>query len=226
MKMKNQIIYGIFVFLCIKWTCSALSFTFEVARRDTMCFYETYNNEKHLEFRYEVMEGGKLDIDVLVNITDPDRPAKPKNLYNETRKTFGLYEFEGLKLNGELAFCFNNRFSTLSYKMIYFELLDWESLTQSAGDDKNTTARTQMEVSLENIKLSTAQIELSQARRALPKRRDAHQARQLGESVKKWAIIHTGLLLFTGFGQVWALRRLFTVTRDPKSGASKIPGSL
>ena len=105
-----------------------------------------------------------MDIDVQVNITGPGG-AKNKNLYNETRKTLGSFEFEGLKLNGELAFCFDNQFSSLSYKMIAFELFDWESLTESAGDDRNTTAHTQMETSLENIHILTGMCKLWRLRR-------------------------------------------------------------
>ncbi len=57
MSVTTQIICGVLGCLYLAWTCSALSFTFEVARRDEMCFYEAYNNQKQLEFRYEVIEG-------------------------------------------------------------------------------------------------------------------------------------------------------------------------
>ncbi len=214
-------IYGIIGCLCLAWTCSAESLTFELPDNDKMCFYEVYKGYKRYIFEYEVIKGGEFDIDV--SVTAPNG----KILYKETKKMEGEFEFESSV--GEFSFCFSNEFSTISHKTISFGLepVEEKSLADDAGDDK-PTAHTQMEASLENIHSSGTKVVAYQRDYRLRESRGRYIAETLSKRVTIWATIEAVIILLSGLGQVVILRTFFTEKRSSTvlSGASKIPEKL
>ena len=67
-------------------------------------------------YHIQVIEGGELDINF--KLLDPDS----KVIYSDFRSMDGLHSFD-IKHTGEYAMCFDNTFSRLSHKSVYFDII-------------------------------------------------------------------------------------------------------
>ena len=67
-------------------------------------------------YHLQVIEGGGLDINF--KLLDPDS----KVIYSDFRSMDGLHSFD-IKHTGEYAMCFDNTFSRLSHKSVYFDII-------------------------------------------------------------------------------------------------------
>ncbi len=127
MSLKSYIIFAILGYLCITWTCSAETLTFEVPNRDKFCFNEIFDKAKKWTFEYEVIRGGDYDIDIRV------KGPGGAILYDKDRSQEGKFNFDAQI--GEYEVCFSNEFSTFEHKVVYFTLEPYilQSLAEDAG---------------------------------------------------------------------------------------------
>jgi len=112
-------------------------FTFELEDKHKECFYEVVKKGERISMEYQVIRGGNSDVDCYVE--DPDG----LKLYNDQRKQFDVHEWEAQK-DGQYSFCFSNEFSTITHKVVYFELQVGAEKPLFDGADK-PTALTQIE---------------------------------------------------------------------------------
>ncbi|XP_003418525.1 transmembrane emp24 domain-containing protein 5 isoform X2 [Loxodonta africana] len=90
-------------------------FTFTLPAGQKECFYQPMPLKASLEIEYQVLDGAGLDIDF--HLASPEG----KTLVFEQRKSDGVHTVETEV--GDYMFCFDNTFSTVSEKVIFFELI-------------------------------------------------------------------------------------------------------
>ncbi|XP_078074197.1 transmembrane emp24 domain-containing protein 5 isoform X2 [Mustelus asterias] len=90
-------------------------FTFTLPAGHKECFYQTMKKDATLEIEYQVIDGAGLDVDFYI--------ASPNGniLYFDQRKSDGVHSVE--TENGDYMFCFDNSFSSISEKIVFFELI-------------------------------------------------------------------------------------------------------
>ncbi|XP_054995799.1 transmembrane emp24 domain-containing protein 5 isoform X2 [Sorex araneus] len=90
-------------------------FTFTLPAGLKECFYQPMPQKASLEIEYQVLDGAGLDVDFL--LVSPEG----RTLVFEQRKSDGVHTVETEV--GDYMFCFDNTFSTISEKVIFFELI-------------------------------------------------------------------------------------------------------
>ena len=79
------------------------------------CFFDKVKAGSKLGLMFQVAEGGFLDIDV--RIEGPDG----KNLYEGERESNGKYTFAA-HMDGVYRYCFSNKMSTMTPKIVMFSM--------------------------------------------------------------------------------------------------------
>ncbi|CAH8429822.1 unnamed protein product [Schistosoma guineensis] len=192
--------------------------TFELPDNEGICFYEDLPASKKYVFSYHVIHGGQTDVDIVIK--DP----KQVIISNVERGSDDDITFTTIPSNGTYSFCFSNEFSSISHKLIYFEIRpeDFESLAEEAGLPVFPTVMTLLDSVVEVLHhyLSRAEsfgIEL--------KNRDYGDflvAEDLNSAVFVWSVIITFVVIITSVGQVTILKNFFS---EKKVAYSAIPTS-
>ncbi|XP_066478938.1 transmembrane emp24 domain-containing protein 5 isoform X2 [Tiliqua scincoides] len=100
---------------------SDFTFTLPPGRKE--CFFQPMQSDASLEIEYQVLDGAGFDVDF--HLVSP----QGETLVFEQRKSDGVHTVETQE--GDYMFCFDNTFSTLSEKVIFFELI-----LDNMGDDE------------------------------------------------------------------------------------------
>ncbi|KAK7889326.1 hypothetical protein WMY93_024886 [Mugilogobius chulae] len=122
---------------------SDFTFTLPPGRKE--CFFQTMKKDASLEIEYQVLDGAGLDVDFYI--------ASPTGqiLFNDYRKSDGVHTVE--TEDGDYMFCFDNTFSAVSEKIVFFELiLDNMDTDEDPNDWKEYVHGTDMlDMKLEDI---------------------------------------------------------------------------
>ncbi|XP_069783645.1 transmembrane emp24 domain-containing protein 1-like isoform X1 [Narcine bancroftii] len=108
-------------------TDSELTFVLPPGRED--CFYQSADHNSSMEIEYQVIGGAGLDVDFTVISPNGEK------LIAESRKYDGVHTIEPT-MNGDYKICFDNSFSTISEKLIFFEVIfddaqmDWSEIVE------------------------------------------------------------------------------------------------
>ncbi|KAK5930894.1 hypothetical protein CgunFtcFv8_027093 [Champsocephalus gunnari] len=102
-------------------------FTFTLAAGRKECFFQTMKKDASLEIEYQVLDGAGLDVDFL--ISSPSGQV----LFSDYHKSDGVHTVE--TVGGDYMFCFDNTFSSVSEKLIFFELILDNMETEEEQDD-------------------------------------------------------------------------------------------
>lgn len=192
--------------------CPALgfpkSFTFELPDRRKMCFYEKIDKSAEYIFNYRVIRGGANDVDVRVVKEDKTE------LYKRTKSHTDEHTF--LATAGRYAFCFSNEFSTISHKLVFFELRPkrFESLQEEAGGTKSS-AETLSEATMDAMHVALSQVEEYQTEYRNREAEGRSLSEELNERVFFWSIVIAISILLIGLGQVTVLKAFFTDKHVP-----------
>ncbi|XP_054646856.1 transmembrane emp24 domain-containing protein 5 isoform X1 [Dunckerocampus dactyliophorus] len=187
---------------------SDFTFTLPAGRKE--CFYQTMKKDASLEVEYQVLDGAGLDIDF--HISSPSGQI----LYSDHHKSDGMHTIETEE--GDYMFCFDNTFSTVSEKLIFFELiLDNMDADEEPDDWKEYVHGTDMlDMKLEDImdtinsvkaRLGKS-IQIQTVLRAF-EARDRNLQESSYNRVNFWSVVNVVVMMLVSGVQVYLVRSLF-----------------
>ncbi|KAI8924915.1 emp24/gp25L/p24 family/GOLD-domain-containing protein [Entophlyctis helioformis] len=187
---------------------SATTFSMQLPRYGSECFYETLNRGDRLDISYEVMggSGSELDIDFVIN--NPD--GSP--LHVVSRERDAQFGFNSVA-DGQYKMCFNNLRSGAE-KFVSFSITGPEDhkLVQAKTA---TTDDDQLEIS-RAVQLLADNVRFMRDEQAyLMRRQKRHRATAESTNFRVfwWSLAQTGLLIAVCAFQVMYLRRFFETRR-------------
>ncbi|XP_013886286.1 transmembrane emp24 domain-containing protein 5 [Austrofundulus limnaeus] len=192
---------------------SDFTFTLPAGRKE--CFYQTMKAEGSLEIEYQVLDGAGLDVDFL--ISSPSGVL----LFNDYHKSDGVHTIEALE-NGDYMFCFDNTFSTVSEKLVFFELIldnmdtdedsdDWKEFVH--GTDMLDMKLEDLMDTINNVKSRLGKSSQIQAVLRAFEARDRNIQESNFDRVNFWSVVNLCVMLLVSAVQVYLLRSLFTDKR-------------
>ncbi|KAA0194777.1 Transmembrane emp24 domain trafficking protein 2 [Fasciolopsis buskii] len=188
-------------YLLISVSCA---FYIDIEPNNEECFFDRVERGQKLTLHYEVAEGGFLDIDT--QIFGPDG----EKIYSEIKKSNGRPSFIVQK-EGIVKYCFGNKMSSLTPKVVLFELeVEEDHLKAKAEDDeqykKLVDMFNELSHSIESVKLEMEYVTV---------RTNIHWDinQNTNFRVVVWAAFEALLIVAMSIGQVFYLKRFFEVRR-------------
>ncbi|XP_004716852.1 transmembrane emp24 domain-containing protein 1 [Echinops telfairi] len=192
-------------------------FTFLLPAGRKQCFYQSAPANASLETEYQVIGGAGLDVDF--SLESPQGVL----LVSESRKADGVHTVEPTEA-GDYRLCFDNSFSTISDKLVFFELIfdslqddeEGEGWAEALGWAEAAEPEEMLDVKMEDIKesIETMRTRLERSIQVLTLLR-AFEARDRNlqegnlERVNFWSAVNMAVLLLVGVLQVCTLKRFF-----------------
>ncbi|XP_061042290.1 transmembrane emp24 domain-containing protein 5 isoform X1 [Eubalaena glacialis] len=194
-------------------------FTFTLPAGQKECFYQPMPLKASLEIEYQVLDGAGLDIDF--HLASP----KGRTLVFEQRKSDGVHTIE--TEGGDYMFCFDNTFSTISEKVIFFELiLDNMGEQEQEQEDwkKYITGTDMLDMKLEDIleSINSIKSRLSKSGhiqtllRAF-EARDRNIQESNFDRVNFWSMVNLVVMVVVSAIQVYTLKSLFEDKRKSRT---------
>ncbi|XP_063150587.1 transmembrane emp24 domain-containing protein 1 [Candoia aspera] len=186
-------------------------FTFLLPAGRRECFYQVAPANGSMEIEYQVIGGAGLDVDF--SLVSPSGAL----LVDEYRRSDGLHGIEPTE-GGDYKLCFDNSFSTISEKLVFFELIfdspqedeDLNHWGEVAEPEEMLDIK--IGVIKESFETMKSRLERSIHVQALLRAFEARD-RNLQESslsrVNFWSAVNLSVLLVVSFLQVYMLKSLF-----------------
>ncbi|XP_023329768.1 transmembrane emp24 domain-containing protein 2-like [Eurytemora carolleeae] len=172
------------------------------------CFFDKVKSGTKMGLIFEVAEGGFLDIDV--KIVGPD--SKP--IHQGERETNGKYTFAA-HMDGVYQYCFSNQMSTMTPKIVMFDMDIGEAPADGIGEEKEGEEVTHNKLEDMIKELSTALSGVKHEQEYMQVRDRIH--RNINEStnsrVVMWSFFEALVLVAMTLGQIYYLKRFFEVRR-------------
>uniref|UniRef100_A0A3B4A6U5 GOLD domain-containing protein n=1 Tax=Periophthalmus magnuspinnatus TaxID=409849 RepID=A0A3B4A6U5_9GOBI len=207
-------IFLLLLFLSIDMTVSLgpkkdMEFTFILPAGSTECFYQPTMRGDTMEFEYQVIAGSGLDVGFSLISPSGHR------LVSDFRKSDGIHMVDPTE-DGDYRICFDNSFSKMSLKMVYFVVvLNAQSDTKQKWDelDKEDSL---LDYKLHDIRASmdTVSSHLDRTRqvqatlRAL-EARDRYLLEDNLWRVSFWSCLTLLVMLGVAAAQIYTLKKLF-----------------
>lgn len=174
------------------------------------CYFETFKENLSVEIEYQVVDGGELDI--TFEVIDPTG----KKVINDIRQEDGLHSIETGK-GGDFSLCFDNRFSRMSSKTVFFEIFLEQDYGDDYDDDYDWEKETEFEPdTVEGLKKSLVKIKSNhgktlqyQAMLRAFEAKDRSVMEHNYERVNFWSLVHLSIMVGTCMLQVYMLRSMF-----------------
>ncbi|TNN16731.1 Transmembrane emp24 domain-containing protein 2 [Schistosoma japonicum] len=193
-----------FVLFCISFFSSCHGYYIVVDANSEECFFDRVTSGSKLALHYEVAEGGFLDIDVAVY-----NPTGVK-IFESLRKSNGRPEFTANE-PGDYKYCFGNRMSSMTPKVVLFEMaIEEDQLRINETDDeehkKLVSMVNELAHSISGVKLEMEYVSV---------RTQVHWEinKNTNFRVVVWAAFEAFLIIAMSIGQVFYLKRFFEVRR-------------
>ncbi|XP_035734602.1 transmembrane emp24 domain-containing protein 2-like [Vespa mandarinia] len=175
------------------------------------CFFNRVELGTKMGLTFEIAEGGFLDIDV--KIVGPDG----KIIYQGEQERSGKFTFAA-HTTGAYTYCFSNEKSTMTPKVVMFNMDVGENPKQEEGaGGGGAEGETNNHGKLDDMikELSTSLWGVKNEQEYMQVRDRTHRA--ISEStnfrVIIWSSFEALVLLFMTFGQIYYLKRFFEVRR-------------
>ncbi|NXI62860.1 TMED1 protein, partial [Chauna torquata] len=167
----------------------------------------------------QVIGGAGLDVDF--SLESPSGLL----LVSEHRKSDGVHTVEPTEA-GDYKLCFDNSFSTISEKLVFFELIFDSAQDEDDGDSwvEAVEPEDMLDIKIEDIKESIEtmrsrlerSIQMQTLLRAFEARDRNLQESNLGR-VNFWSAVNLGVLVVVAFLQVYMLKSLFEDKRTVRT---------
>ncbi|KAL3310183.1 Transmembrane emp24 domain-containing protein 3 [Cichlidogyrus casuarinus] len=202
--LNTQLVFASFLLLAMKTLAFPKRLIFELPDGEQFCLYEDLTSSKAYHFQFRVLRGGANDINSAV------RDPKDKIFKEFLRVSHEQYEFTP-KEDGPHSFCFDNTFSSVSHKLVFFELRDkdFDTLEEEGGVTPHPTVETALETSAENIHKHLSLSEDIQTDLRSKERSDRYILFDLHMRVTFWSTVTTIVIFITAIGQVTLVKSLF-----------------
>ncbi|CAK6974855.1 transmembrane emp24 domain-containing protein 5 [Scomber scombrus] len=187
---------------------SDFTFTLPAGRKE--CFYQTMKKDASLEIEYQVLDGAGLDVDFFIS------SPSGKILFSDYHKSDGVHTVE--TEDGDYMFCFDNSFSTVSEKLIFFELImdnmdadedpdDWKEYVH--GTDMLDMKLEDIMDTINNVKARLGKsVKIQTVLRAF-EARDRNLQESNFDRVNFWSVFNLIVMLLVSTVQVYLVRSLF-----------------
>ncbi|XP_021499470.1 transmembrane emp24 domain-containing protein 1 [Meriones unguiculatus] len=186
-------------------------FTFLLPAGRKQCFYQSAPANASLETEYQVIGGAGLDVDF--TLESPQGVL----LVSESRKADGVHTVEPTEA-GDYRLCFDNSFSTISEKLVFFELIfdSFQDDEEVEGWAEAVEPEEMLDVKMEDIKesIETMRTRLERSIQMLTllrafEARDRNLQEDNLERVNFWSAANVAVLLLVAVLQVCTLKRFF-----------------
>lgn len=193
-------------------------FTFILPPGRKECFFQTMRKDASLEIEYQVLDGAGLDVDF--SISSPSGQV----LYSDNRKSDGVHTVE--TEDGDYMICFDNTFSAVSEKMIFFELIldnmeaneepdDWKEYVH--GSDSLDMKLEDIMDTINNVKSRLGKsVQIQTLLRAF-EARDRNLQESNFDRVNFWSMVNLIVMTVVSALQVFLLRSLFDDKRKTRT---------
>ncbi|XP_070536579.1 transmembrane emp24 domain-containing protein 3-like [Ptychodera flava] len=205
--VRNWLLWSLTVFLISVLSVShAVELTFELPDNAKQCFYEEIDKDVRATLEYQVVTGGRYDVDAHVE------SPYGEIVYKQTKKQYDSISWTASE-KGVYKFCFSNEFSTFAHKTVYFDLIvgDEPPLLNEMG--QHATAMTSMETSCVTIHEALKVVTDYQTHFRLREAQGRIRAEHMNERVQYWSIGQAVIILVVSLGQIVILRSFFTEKR-------------
>ncbi|XP_053907812.1 transmembrane emp24 domain-containing protein 1 [Cuculus canorus] len=200
-----------------------VTFVLPAGRRE--CFYQAAPGNASMETEYQVIGGAGLDVDF--TLESPSGLV----LVSERRRSDGAHTVEPTEA-GDYKLCFDNSFSAISEKLVFFELL-FDSARPEEDEDEDEEGdgwaeavepEDTLDVKIEDIKESIEtmrsrlerSIQMQTLLRAFEARDRNLQESNLGR-VNFWSAVNLAVLVVVAVVQVRLLKSLFQDKRPVRT---------
>lgn len=194
-------------------------YTIVVAAGKKDCYHESFKKDTSFEFEYQVIDGG--DLDISVTIFDPSG----KKIGEDIRQEDGLHPIT-TGAGGAFQFCFDNSFSRMSEKKVFFEIFlddedydyddydedeDYKEFRDNLAKDEDYEGDTLkgLQKSLNTIKVNHGKTLQFQAMLRAFEAKDRNVIEHNYERVNFWSMVHLVAMIGTAIFQVFFLRSMF-----------------
>ncbi|XP_022608304.1 transmembrane emp24 domain-containing protein 1-like isoform X1 [Seriola dumerili] len=197
-----------------------MQFTFLLPAGSTECFYQTTMSNDSMEVEYQVIAGSGLDVGFALISPSGHR------LVSDFRKSDGMHMVDPTE-DGDYRLCFDNSFSKLSEKMVFFEvIINSQSSTGRGREEWADMAATEgmAEYKLEDIRARMEfvyqQLERSRQVQTVLRAFEARDRYLLEDNlwrVSFWSCLNLLVMLTVAVTQIYTLRRLFDDTKRTRT---------
>ncbi|XP_068606386.1 transmembrane emp24 domain-containing protein 1a [Brachionichthys hirsutus] len=191
-----------------------VEFTFLLPAGRTECFYQPAVSSDSMEVEYQVIAGSGLDVGFVLIAPSGTQ------LVSDSRRSDGIHLVEPTE-GGDYRLCFDNSFSKLSEKMVFFEVII-NSQSRTGGDEWEDMALAE---SLVEYRLDDLRVRLDSVYRRLERSLQTQTVLRAFEArdryllednlwrVSFWSCLNLLVLLAVAATQICTLRRLFDNTK-------------
>eukprot|EP01087_Luapelamoeba_hula_P005137 TRINITY_DN1521_c0_g1_i1.p1 TRINITY_DN1521_c0_g1~~TRINITY_DN1521_c0_g1_i1.p1 ORF type:complete len:226 (+),score=30.14 TRINITY_DN1521_c0_g1_i1:34-678(+) len=182
-----------------------VAFTFDVHPHQEECFFEDVQLNAVLSMEFQVIKGGFLDIDV--HVFAPSMLL----IYQRDRETEGQFSTHAQEA-GEYRFCFSNRMSTLTPKVVSL-VTDVKNPDVEQNKPSLKEHLSPLDAALNQLQAGVEHVKSEQS--AMRLREEAHRntSESTNTRVLWWSIFEAVCLVVISVWQVWSIRKFFEVKR-------------
>ncbi|XP_058461258.1 transmembrane emp24 domain-containing protein 2 [Malaya genurostris] len=204
--MKKFNILGSLLLLVIFFNISYAYFI-TVDAHSEECFFDRAESGTKLGLMFETVEGGFLDIEV--RITGPDQ----KVIYQGEKESSGKYTFSAYE-TGVYHYCFSNKMSTLTPKVVMFSMEIGEAPKGTIGAvNEGEVGHTKLEDMIKELSGTLTSIKHEQDYMHVRDRIHRTINESTNSRVVMWSVFEALVLVVMTVGQVYYLKRFFEVKR-------------